>query len=177
MSKLNMHELAARLARGDEAAFAELYDACADRLHGYVAARLGSREAAADVVQSAFLRAVKSRRQFRSVENPVAYMFRVARNEALRAAKRRQYARRALPADELFPAAGRMQSEQDEAEVVTAALERLDAFDRELVELKIFAGLTFREIAEVAGMPQGTVATRYRRALESLRGWLAKQFR
>ena len=82
-----MHELAARLARGEEAAFAELYDACADRLHHYVAARLGSRDAASDVVQSAFLRAVKSRRRFRGVENPVAYMFQIARNEAARLAR------------------------------------------------------------------------------------------
>jgi RNA polymerase sigma-70 factor (ECF subfamily) len=172
-----MHELAARLARGDEAAFAELYDACAHRLHHYVAVRLGSRGAADDVVQSAFLRAVKSRRRFRGVENPVAYMFQIARNEALRAFKRRRDIRRVLLADELFSAAGEIQTEQEDVEVVMAALGRLDADDRELVELKIFAGLTFREIAEVAGMPQGTVATRYRRALESLRGWLAKQFR
>ena len=88
MSDLPQHDvsrkLAARLARGDEAAFAELYDACADRLHGYVAARLGSRDAASDVVQASFLRAVKSRRRFRGVENPIAYMFQIARNEALR---------------------------------------------------------------------------------------------
>ena len=83
-----MHELGARLARGEEAAFAELYDSCADRLHRYVAVRLGSREAAADVVQSAFLRAVRSRRRFRRVENPLAYMFQIVRNETARAAKR-----------------------------------------------------------------------------------------
>jgi RNA polymerase sigma-70 factor (ECF subfamily) len=61
--------------------------------------------------------------------------------------------------------------------MAAAALAKLDAHDRELVELKIFAGLTFREIAEITGMPQGTVATRYRRAMESLRGWLTKQFK
>jgi DNA-directed RNA polymerase specialized sigma24 family protein len=43
------------------------------------------------------------------------------------------------------------------------------------VELKIFAGLTFREISNVVDLPQGTVATRYRRALESLRPWFVKQ--
>jgi RNA polymerase sigma-70 factor, ECF subfamily len=53
----------------------------------------------------------------------------------------------------------------------------LDADDRELVELKIYAGLTIREIADVTGRPQGTVATQYRRTLESLRGWLTKQLR
>jgi RNA polymerase sigma-70 factor (ECF subfamily) len=172
-----MHELAARLARGDEAAFAELYDACADRLHHYLAVRLGSREAADDVVQSAFLRAVKSRRRFRDVENPAAYVFQIARNEVLRAAKKRRVVLRALAADELFVTASTIELDQEDAEVVAAALSRLDADDREIIELKIFSGLTFREIAAITGMQQGTVATRYRRALESLRGWLAKQFR
>jgi DNA-directed RNA polymerase specialized sigma24 family protein len=60
-----MQQLAVRLARGEEAAFAELYDASADRLHYYLTARLGSRDAASDVLQTAFLRAVKSRRKFR----------------------------------------------------------------------------------------------------------------
>jgi RNA polymerase sigma-70 factor (ECF subfamily) len=172
-----MQELAARLARGDAAAFAELYDSCADRLHHYVAGRLGSRDAASDVVQSTFLRAVKSRRRFRSVESPVAYMFQIARNEAARAAKQSRKVGQSLSAVELIAAAGNASGQSDDAEVAAAALARLEAEDRELVELKIFGGLTFREIADVAGLPQGTVATRYRRALESLRPWLTKQMR
>ncbi len=173
-----MHELAARLARGDEAAFVELYDACADRLHRYLAARLGSRDTAGDVLQAAFLRAVKSRKRFRSVENPVAYMFQIARNEAVRAAKRQRVNERSLSTDEMFLVAARSAiGQQEDTEVAAAALGRLSGEDREIVELKIFAGLTFREIADVTGLPQGTVATRYRRALESLRPWLAKQLR
>jgi RNA polymerase sigma-70 factor (ECF subfamily) len=66
-----MKAMAARLARGEEAAFAELYDACANRLHSYLTARLDSRDRAAEVVQEAFLRAVASRRRFAKVENPI----------------------------------------------------------------------------------------------------------
>lgn len=172
-----MQPLAARLARGEEAAFAELYDACADRLIGYLTARLGSRDVASDVLQAAFLRAVKSRRRFRGVENPVAYVFQIARNEAARAAKRWPRGRdEPLPAEALF-AADDGRGQQEDAEVVALALTRLPADVRELVELKIYAGLTFREIAEVVGLPQGTVATQYRRGLESLRGWLERQLR
>ena len=58
MSTSDRDEWPARLARGDEDAFAELCDACADRLHHYLAVRLGCRESASDVLQSAFLRAV-----------------------------------------------------------------------------------------------------------------------
>jgi RNA polymerase sigma-70 factor, ECF subfamily len=172
-----MHELAARLARGEEAAFAELYDSCADRLHHYVAVRLGSRDTAGDVVQNAFLRAVRSRRRFRGVENPVAYMFQIARNEAARASKPGRNGTSALPSDELFVATSNACGQSDDAEVVAAALGRLEPDNRELIELKIFSGLTFREIAEVTNLPFGTVATRYRRALESLRAWLSKQYR
>jgi RNA polymerase sigma-70 factor (ECF subfamily) len=169
-----MKPLAARLACGEEAAFVELYDACADRLHHYVAVRLGSRDAAADVVQSAFLKAVKSRRQFRGVENPVAYMFQIARNEATRAAKKRLRLGD-LDVDELLTTD--RYGVHEDVEAVAVAIRRLSAEDRELVELKIFGGLTLREIAETTGLPPGTVATRYRRSLESLRKWLEKQFR
>ena len=55
------------------------------------------------------------------------------------------------------------------AEWVAASLARLNVDLREIVELKIYAGLTFREISEVTGLPQGTVATRYRSALEKMR--------
>jgi RNA polymerase sigma-70 factor (ECF subfamily) len=174
MSDSPTHDLSARLARGDQAAFAELYDACADRLHGYLAARLGSRDAASDVLQSTFLRAVQSRRRFRGVENPIAYLFQIARNEAMRAAGKRRVTMLVLPAEELFAASN---DSADDAEAIAAALARLDADDRELIELKIYAGLTFREIAAIVDRPLATVATRYRRLLESLREWLAKQYR
>jgi RNA polymerase sigma-70 factor, ECF subfamily len=173
LENASLKELADRLARGEEAAFAELYDACAGQLHRYLAARLGSQDAASDVVQNAFLRAVKSRRRFRSVENPVAYLFQIARNESARAVAKRGVAT-SLPLEELL---GCTNDEVEDAEVAAVALRRLDLQDREVVEMKIFGGLTFREIAAIVDRPQATVATQYRRALESLREWLAKQYR
>jgi RNA polymerase sigma-70 factor (ECF subfamily) len=176
MSEPSMQQLAVRLARGEEAAFAELYDACADRLHHYLTTRLGSRDAASDVLQSVFLRVVKSRRRFRGVGNPIAYVFGIARNEAVRSVKKRHLGERSLAAGEDLHTIvdGRRFDDEDTARL---AIARLDAGDRELVELKIYGGLTFREIADVVGQPQATVATRYRRAIESLRGWFTKQCR
>jgi RNA polymerase sigma-70 factor (ECF subfamily) len=43
---------------------------------------------------------------------------------------------------------------------------------REVVHLKVFEGLTFQEIADLAGESINTVASRYRYALEKLRGQL-----
>ena len=173
-----MRQLADRLARGEEAAFEQLYDACADRLQRYLTLRLGCPERAADLLQTTLLRAVKSQRRFAKVDNPVAYLFQIARNEMAR--KQRRWSRRVatvpITGDLLWQWAGDPACQRENAEVVAMALARLTAADRELVEMKIYAELTFREIAEITGRPQASVASRYRRALESLRPWLAKQF-
>jgi len=172
-----MQSLAARLACGEESAFAELYDACADRLHNYLTARLGCRDRADEVLQATFVRVVQNRKRFAGVENPVAYLFQMARNEVIRVVSRENRSNtQQLSAAETLPAVTNL-SGSDDAEAVASALARLSANDRELIELKIYAGLTFQEIGRVTGRPQATVATRYRRALESLRPWLERQFR
>jgi RNA polymerase sigma-70 factor (ECF subfamily) len=174
-----MRQLADRLAGGEEDAFEQLYDLCADRLLRYLTLRLGCPERAADLLQTTLLRAVKSRRRFAKVDNPVAYLFQIARNEMAR--KVRGWSRRVttipITGDLLWQWAGDPTCQREDAEAVALALARLTADDRELVELKIYAGLTFREMAQVTGRPQASVATRYRRALASLRPWLAKQYR
>jgi RNA polymerase sigma-70 factor, ECF subfamily len=101
-----------------------------------------------------------------------------ARNEAARltaARARRQQKQEPLRADELFCCPAGDGEVRERAERVAAALQRLEPDLREVVELKTYAGLTFREISEVTGLPQGTVATRYRSALAKMRDWCARQ--
>ena len=58
---------------------------------------------------------------------------------------------------------------------LAAAIARLPNEQREIVELKTSGQLTFREIAEVLDVPQGTVATRYRAALARLKEQLTRR--
>ena len=169
-----MGDLGDRLANGEPAAFAELYDHCADRLHPYLAARLGSAADADDVIQETFVRLARSRPKLAKVDNLVAYVFTVARNEAARLQKGNK--REAAARDPASPAAALEQAVadadhdlRDTAQAVRSALAGLSTAERELIELKYFAGLTLREIAEITGLPPGTVATRYRTALARLR--------
>jgi RNA polymerase sigma-70 factor (ECF subfamily) len=175
-----MEGLGARLAAGDPAAFAELYETYADRLHHYLTVRLGSRQDADDVLQETFVRLARARHKLRRVRNLTAYVFTIARNEASRFAgrKRREPAAgEGLTADALFDQ-GRSDdlSRRETADLVARALGGLAPHEREVVELKTYAGLTFREIAQVTGLPQGTVATRYRAARERLRRELERHF-
>jgi len=98
-----MGDLGKRLARGEVAAFAELYDLCADRLHHYLVSQLGSRDDADEVLQETFLRLVRGREKLAGVESITGYSFMIARNEALRrlAARSNESCRRAEAA-ELF---------------------------------------------------------------------------
>lgn len=171
-----MQDLAGRLARGESAAFAVLYDGCADQLHHYLVLRLGSRDAADEVLQETFLRLARSYRRFASVENPMAYVFTVARNEASRKNQRHARERGVLSAADLFDIADDDDRESREAaQDVAESLQALRDDEREVIELKFYSGLTFREIAEVLAIPQGTAATRYRAALDKLRSFLAKE--
>ncbi len=55
---------------------------------------------------------------------------------------------------------------------VQQCLERLTDAERENIILKIYCGLTFKEIAAVDGTSNNTVASRYRRSLEKMRTML-----
>jgi RNA polymerase sigma-70 factor (ECF subfamily) len=172
-----MGDLGKRLARGEPAAFAELYDRCSDRCHHYLSMYLGSRDAADEVLQETFVRLVRGRARLARVDNLVAYVFTVARNEAARHAGRRARHRQRytpLAAADLFHDTDDA-LRRETAEAVVAALRQISDDQREVVELKVYGGLTFREIAEITGVPLQTAATRYRSALERLREWFTRQ--
>lgn len=169
-----MGELGRRLARGEEAAFAELFDACADRLHGWLLARLGSRADADDVLQETFVRLARGRGRLARVDNLTAYVFTIARNEAARWQSRVQNDTRRFTRLVATDAAPDGSAARETAEALQQALSRLPAEQREVVELKTYGGLTLAEIADVTALPPGTVASRYRAAVSKLRAWLAE---
>jgi len=171
-TQATMSELADRLARGEPAAFAELYDACADRLYGWLVVHLRSAADAEDVVQETFVRLAGARKKLRRVENLNAYVFSIARNEAARL--RKQTSRQQDLARPMSETAHDAALALEQVELVERALSRLNDEQREMVELKMYGNLTLREIAEVTGLPAGTVATRYRVALVKLKETLAR---
>ena len=168
-----------RLAQGDRAAFAELYDACADRIGHYLLVQLGVREDAEDALQQTFFRLAGAGDKLAKVDNLLGYVFTIARNEAARLAasrvRRREREQEPLRGDDLFCVSPNDAETREMAEIVVAALGKLSPKLREVVELKTYAGLTFEQIGQVTGLPQGTVATRYRAALAKMRASLVRQ--
>lgn len=170
-----MTSIGERLAHGDQAAFADLYDAYAPRLHRYLLIRLGFRADADDALQETFVALARGRARLARVDNLAAYVFAAARHEAQRLQERRCRRARVEAVVGRRVEAAEPASDPGDVEWAVSALDRLRPDQREVVELKLFAGLTFREIADVTGTPQGTAATRYRAAMEHLRAELTRE--
>ncbi|MBI3269104.1 MAG: sigma-70 family RNA polymerase sigma factor [Planctomycetes bacterium] len=146
---------------------AALYDAWASRLLAYMIAVTRDRHLAEDALQNLFVKLATGRPR---MDDPAAYLFRAARNEALRVAGRR----RETPLAELDLVAPREDAPDSDRSVELArALDRLPPEQVEAVVLHALEGLSFREVGEVLGIPADTVASRYRYALEKLRTWVS----
>jgi RNA polymerase sigma factor (sigma-70 family) len=119
-----------------------------------------------DVVQEAFLKLAAARTPPREV---VPWLYRVVRNAALDAGKlnrRRQQRESAVARPSWF-----VEPEIDglDADRAVAALERLPVEQREIIVARLWGGLSFEEIAAVAGCSASTAFRRYGAGIDSLR--------
>jgi RNA polymerase sigma-70 factor (ECF subfamily) len=151
----------------------ELYGCHGENLFRYLIFRLGSAEDAEDVLQETFCRFAHYALRWRLVRNPQAFVFRVARNEANRFLKRklgRREGEKMILAREAggFAAAFTAPEEPSLALLLRQAGE-LPVEQKEIVFLKVFDGLTFKEIGSVCGVSANTAASRYRYGLAKLR--------
>jgi len=160
-----------REASEDAAAdLAALYDAHGAPLYRYLLALLSNVEDAEDALQEVFL-GVLRRAAGDSVADVRAYLFRAARNQALMALRKRrkQDKERAAAAISWIEPESCGPDQRGTAIDIDRAVRELAVEQREVILLKVSEGLTFREIAEVIGVPHATAASRYRLALARLR--------
>ena len=165
-----MRGAAAGNGRELEAAYADNRE----RLLGYLTRRLKCRHAAEDILQDVFL-AIPSVRSIRPVENPRAFLFRIAGNLAINRSKqeaRRRQLREANAAilwtavDEVTPER-RLLGEEAIAQL-DAAIAQLPERTRQILAWRRIDGLTNREIAARLGISQTAVEKHMRNAMTAL---------
>jgi RNA polymerase sigma-70 factor (ECF subfamily) len=180
-----------RIAMGDELAFAAAYDRHSPLVYGAVVRFVGDREAAAEVVQDAFMALWRRAHQFDAASGSLAgWLLGIARHRAIdrfRAESRRPTAAAVSLADSFSGAeptyvdlrAASAVDPTDVAElrwrqsVVRTLVADLPDSERDVLLLAYGRGLSQAEIAERTGTPLGTVKSRTRRALAHLRGRIA----
>ena len=159
-------ELLSLVAARDEAAFQRLYGRYADRVFRYALTLLRDRHLAEEVVQETMVAVWRGAGSFKGGSQVSTWIFGIARNQAH--ALRRREARGAREPEEplvLPDPAGPLEREGR----VLAALEGLPPEQREVVVLAFYEGLSYREIAELLGVPEGTVKSRMYFAKRKLR--------
>jgi len=142
--------------------FAQRVEVLRPRLYRTAFCYLGSETQALDALDEAVYRALKSLRGLRQPEFFETWLTRILINECTRELKRR---RRFLPLED----AETIPEEQLDNMPLQEAMRHLPKELRDVVILRFFSGLTQRETADVLNLPQGTVATRQRRALQLLK--------
>ncbi|MEM1054108.1 MAG: RNA polymerase sigma factor [Bacteroidota bacterium] len=172
-------DLVEAFRRGDEFAFAALYDRHKGAVYGYAAKMLLSKSAAEDVVQETFARAYEHRERLVSAGAFRSWVFTIARNQCLNAlarADREPPVREDAPPrpDLGTPFSHLLKSEQ--TALVQRALDALPPAYREVLILREYQNLSYDEIAAVTRATVSSVKSRLfkarRKTGEILRPWL-----
>jgi RNA polymerase sigma-70 factor, ECF subfamily len=163
--------LIGRVRSGEAGAMALLYDRFASVVYGVALRTLGDAEAAEDVLQEVFLQLWRNPAAFDSSRGSLAaWLAVIARNRALDQRRRRRpevdIDNVVLPVQVDLADA----SEKDRfLRKVRGALAAMPGPQRSALEKAFFQGMTHTEIAEETGEPLGTVKTRIRTAVLTLR--------
>jgi len=173
-----------RMAQGDKAAFAELYDRFSRPLYATALRIVSDATEAQDIVHDAFLALWEKAAVFESERGTAfAWAVTLVRHRAIdrvRTRRRRSELLAAAPPADLGyhedaagPSADDSASLGDQARAVRAAVATLPRDQQRALELAFFSGLTQQQIAEKLSEPLGTVKARIRRGLLKLRDSLA----
>ena len=184
MDSACLDQLLARARKHDADALAELVDAYSPRVFGLLLRLTRDREMAEDLMQETFLRLVRTIGSYEHEGRFEAWLFRIAGNLARDHARRNKRRGRPLSLDAPTGASGedriepadtrpdgpthQIARDEDEQRLL-AALDEIGETDREIVMLRHFSELSFREIAELLNVPLGTALARMHRALKKLR--------
>ena len=168
-------DLVTRAQRGDESAFAELVEQVGDRLYAVAHHILSDSGRADDATQQAMIDIWRKLPSLKDPDRFLSWAYRIVVRSALTeaASRRRWFMRVTLNEAARGPASvpdhQRAYADRDELDRALGAL----AIDhRTVVVLKHFADLSNSEIAEVLGVPEGTVRSRLHYAMLSLRATL-----
>jgi RNA polymerase sigma-70 factor (ECF subfamily) len=186
--------LIARLRKRDEQAFSEVVRLHGDKVFNLVLRMVGTRAEAEDIAQEVFVTVFKSIDTFRGEAKFTTWLLRIAANHSKNRIK--YLARRATDRNGLDNASEAQLADQggspvqghieapdamlEAAEIETMmqeAIATLDEDHRLLVVLRDIEDLSYEEICEVTGLPEGTVKSRLHRARLALKEQLEDKLR
>ncbi len=181
MKHLSDQELMRVVQGGDFSPASEIYDRYSARIYNFAFRFLRNAEAAEDATQEVFVKMMKHANQFQGDAKLSTWLFSITANwcrdylrKADNKAKEAEDVLVTLPApNELGPE--RTLQQREDAARIQRALSTLTPEQREAILLSRYQGLSYAEIAQIAGCSEGAVKTRVFRAMETLKKTLTAE--
>lgn len=168
------------IQQGDKQGLKEIYGEYGKMIYQCVFQILHSPQDAEDVTSDFFMKLWKIADTYCFGGKHKRWLVTIARNMALDLIKKRSHEQLTINDDEDFrdePADSVSTEETVTGKMAVAeALDRLDESEREIVNMKIFADMTFKDIAAVLEKPIGTVTWKYRNAIAKLREFIGEVY-
>ncbi|HXI62705.1 MAG TPA: sigma-70 family RNA polymerase sigma factor [Pyrinomonadaceae bacterium] len=186
LTKLADGELVQTAVAGREASFEELVRRYQRPIAAYVYRMVGDYDSALDLTQEVFIKVYNSLARYRSEFKFSTWIYKIAHNAAIDHLRRHAVREQALTCSvdgerrEVVIESRRLTPEQESERKerrteIESVVQLLQASYRELIVLRHSHDLSYDEIAEVTGLPLGTVKNRLFRAREAMRDLLVQR--
>ncbi len=175
------HTLLQQMAQGSEAALTEFYRAFESRIYAFVKIRLNDSHEAADLLNDIMWEVWRSAHKFEGRSRATTWVFGIAHHKVIDRI-------RSKGKHQMEPLESTVDQESDcnlddilgqkQLEIhIQHCMEKLSPDHRQTVQLAFFEDLSYREIGEIAGSPEGTIKARMFHAKQALKRCLARTIR
>jgi RNA polymerase sigma-70 factor (ECF subfamily) len=167
--------IVARCQAGSEEGFAELVDMFSASCYGYFYRLTGNRQVSEDLLSELFIRLVKKIGTFKHGSFK-SWLFKVASNIFYDHLRNKQRQKKLLDgkAERLDETSDEVGHEFEMRDELQAAMDKLDDDTVQLLMMRYYSGMSFKELSEHRAEPIGTTLAKVRRALIKLRGIMRK---
>jgi RNA polymerase sigma-70 factor (ECF subfamily) len=158
--------------KGDRAAFGELYDAYIERIYRFIYYKTHHKETAEDLTGRVFFKVFKNIKRFDAKQGAfTAWIYRITRNTVI---DYYRVSRSEKNIDDVWDLSSDEDIERDvhiriSAEKVQAYFRELSSDQRDVIIMRVWQGMSYREIAEIMGRSDDSCRMLYSRGIQKLR--------
>jgi RNA polymerase sigma-70 factor (ECF subfamily) len=166
--------LIARMQEGSEVAFNRIYERYQEALHGVIFAIVKNEDVAQEILQDVFIKIWKNAESYDSNSGRFfTWILNIARNASVDylRSKRHKNSLKNLSADNFVDiiVSNNNLDEETNSMFLKEWVDKLEPMCIKIIDIIFFKGFTFKDGAEELDMPSGTLKTRHRKCLNSLR--------